>query len=118
MLDSQSADIDGHSDQHPAGPKEAAQAFLWAVWAEPGARTDERFIFIHMRHDHHPLPKQNKKSTRIPCSTSPQQKHTSQMIKYSNTHTHIQFSLFAGKNDLECFLFRSETHFFLKSFCI
>lgn len=88
MLDSQSADIDGHSDQHPAGPKEAAQAFLWAVWAEPGARTDERFIFIHMRHDHHPLPKQNKKSTRIPCSTSPQQKHTSQMIKYSNTHTH------------------------------
>lgn len=47
MLDSQSADTDGHSEHYPGAPKEAAQAFLWAVWAEPGAHGPFHFHAIH-----------------------------------------------------------------------
>lgn len=113
MLDSQSADTERHSEHHPAGPKEAAQAFLWAVWAEPAARTDTSFPHkpstIMIQHQHHPLSKESTK----PCSTSHNKAPQSNDKILKHTHTH-SISLLTGKSDLECFLFKIETHFFIQ----
>lgn len=87
VLDSQSADRDGHSEHCPAGPEGAAQAFLRAVWAEPGARTEQPFLF-HMIHsptrDIKIIHFQKKQKTL--CFSSA---HQSTPVKLKHTHTHL-----------------------------
>lgn len=81
------------SELHPACPKEAAQAFLWAVWAEPGARTDEPFLF-HTIHsptwDMNITHFQNKRSpkTSVPL---PHMEAPNPTIKHPNTHIYTFF---------------------------
>lgn len=101
---------EGHSEHHPACPQEAAQSFLWAVWAEPGVRTEKSFLF-HMIHsptlDFNIICYQSKKVNKNFRSTSPQQ--ATPLKQYSNTHLHI----FQAEMIWNVFLQTSDYFFFL-----
>lgn len=74
------------------GPKEAAQAFLRAVWAEPGAWADELFSFP----PHYTFINNKSRKASAPLSQHPS--HTIKYSEHTNTHTH------AHNFEVECFL--------------
>lgn len=83
---------DGHSGLHPAGPEEAAQAFLWICVGGAARRRGPHELFLFFtRYIHQRETSSSSSSTSAHLITA---KHPSQTIKYSLTHTHAytQFS--------------------------